>query len=480
MLLLLNTVLCAIAGFTPAPQDVAPTADAATEVAPEESSEVANEVSEEAPAEAPEEAPAQAISAPSSDEAPESAESEPEPEQESPGLAPKVAPDLAPEGPDEDDDEEVFSGSQRDDAEADSGPGEESGGEKKKKKKLEVKVRARVVAGIGARNEASPVDDEGAPVGLPIRDFLLELRQARARVDVKYKKVLRVRISADFADLLGSPDPGEVIRDGWGNIKILPEFQIKVGNFKRPYSRLELRGVSKLPFIGRGMFNSLAIEDLGWGDRATGMALWGKHEPEKRGLHELGWAVSLSNNVIAGAPAGVDVHARLTYDPLEWMSIGVNGAFKYVEDSLADGVACQSEWIRADGCRREVFAGGFDLEFKTDRLYASTELNLAQDWLFADTSPWMLSALGYVSYDFVLGKRERTRLQPMVLGEYIDHNLDFALSEAIRGVVGLNVLWTKYLRILPQVQVEWPLSPWTSFNRLTRRWRAGVWVSVQL
>ena len=461
MLLLLNTVLCAIAGFTPAPEDAAPTVD----VAPEASSETL----EEGPVESPEAGPAE-----SPDEASvESPEAGPVDPPEEPA---KVSADLAPEGPDEDDDEEVFSGTQRD-APEDPDEGDKK---KKKKKKLEVKVRARVVAGIGARNEASPVDDTGAPVGLPSRDFLLELRQARARIDVKYKKVLRVRISADFADLLGSPDPGEVIRDGWGNIKILPEFQIKVGNFKRPYSRLELRGVSKLPFVGRGMFNSLAIEDLGWGDRATGMALWGKHEPEKRGLHELGWVVSLSNNVIAGAPKGVDVHARLTYDPLEWMSVGVNGAFKYVEDSLADGVACQSEWIRADECRREVFAGGLDLEVKTDRLYATTELNLAQDWLFADSSPWMLSALGYVSYDFVLGKRERTRLQPMVLGEYIDHNLDFALSEALRGVVGLNVLWTKYLRILPQVQVEWPLSPWTSFNRLTRRWRAGVWVSVQL
>lgn len=349
---------------------------------------------------------------------------------------------------------------------------------KKKEKKVKVKVQARVVAGALLTHEEPARDSNGAPVGLPVRKGSLQLRQARVGIDARYRDILRVRVSIDVADLLDSPKPGKVIRNAWANVAIRPAFQIKVGNFKRPYSRLELRGFSSIPFIGRGLFNGFAIEDLGWGDRAVGVSLWGDIEPGKPGLDRFRWQVSATNNALSGAPHGVDAHARVVYDPMPWLSLGINGAFKNIQDPLADEPTCRSTWTRDASCRRNVLAAGGDLAVKIKGLYASVETNLAQDWLYAGSSPWALGVLGYADYEFEVGKR--TSLQPVLFGEFIDTNLTYGQSEAVRAGAAFNILWTKHLRVVPQVEFVNPLSPITAFNRFVTRQVYGVWISVQL
>jgi hypothetical protein len=111
-------------------------------------------------------------------------------------------------------------------------------------------------------------------------------------------------------------------------------------------------------------------------------------------------------------------------------------------------------------------------------LYASVEVNLAQDWLYADESPWMLGALGYASYELEVGPR--TRLQPVLFGEFVDSNMSYGESEAVRAGAGFNVLWTKHLRIMPQVEFVQPLDPVTPFNRFVARQVYGLWIAVQL
>jgi hypothetical protein len=75
---------------------------------------------------------------------------------------------------------------------------------------------------------------------------------------------------------------------------------------------------------------------------------------------------------------------------------------------------------------------------------------------------------------------ERTRLQPVVFGEYVDSNMRYAESEAVRAGGGFNILWTKHLRIMPQVECVQPLAPVTSFNRFVVRQVYGLWMAVQL
>ena len=348
----------------------------------------------------------------------------------------------------------------------------------KKKKDYDVDVDARLVAGARLVSEKPTVDADGMPIGSPERKGQLDLRQARVGVDARYKDILRARLTIDLADLLETPKPGKVIRNAWANVRVHSLFQIRAGHFKRPYSRLELRGFSSIPFIGRGLFNGLAIEDLGWGDRAVGVSLWGELEPARRGLDRFRWFVSVTNNALSGAPHGVDVHARLVYDPTHWLSFGANGAFKNIQDALANEELCRATWKRGPDCRRNVFAAGGDVAFDPGNFYASVEVNLAQDWLYADFSPWMLGALGYASYDIEVGKK--TRLQPVLFGEYVDSNMTYGESEAVRAGGAFNVLWTKHLRIIPQIEFVEPLPPVTSFNRFTSRKTFGLWIALQL
>lgn len=350
--------------------------------------------------------------------------------------------------------------------------------QKKKRKEYDVDVDARLVAGARLVSEEPAVDSEGAPVGQPERKGSLVLRQARVGVDARYLDILRVRITLDVSDLLEKPKPGKVLRNAYGNIRIRPYFQIRAGQFKRPYSRLELRGFSSIPFIGRGLFNRVATEDLGWGDRAAGVMLWGDLELARPGLDRLRWQVSATNNALSGAPHGFDLHARLTYDPMPWLSFGANSAFKSVQDPLADEPTCRSKWKRGPDCRRKVAAAGGDAAVHLDAIYASVEVDLAQDWRNAEESPWMLSALGYVSYELAI--TEQFRLQPVVFGEYMDSNLNYGESEAVRAGAAFNLLWSKHLRIMPQVEFIEPLKPVTSFNRFVSEYTFALWVALQL
>jgi hypothetical protein len=348
----------------------------------------------------------------------------------------------------------------------------------KKRKDLDVDMDARLVAGGRLIREQPAVDSDGASVGQAVRRGSLDLRQARVGVDARYRDILRVRITMELSDLLDKPKPGMVLRNAYANVRVREWFQIRAGNFKRPYSRIELRRFSSIPFIGRGLYNGIATEDLGWGDRAVGVSLWGDIEPGRSGFDRLRWQLSVSNNVLSGAPHGFDAHARLTYDPTPWLSIGGGGAYKSVQQPLADETACRATWERGPECRRNVFAAGTDVALDIEGVYASVEVNLAQDWLYADSSPWILGALAYASYDFEVGKQ--TRLQPVLFGEYVDSNMSFSESEAIRAGAAFNLLWTKHLRIIPQVEFVKPLEPVTSFNRFVVRQVYGLWMAVQL
>jgi hypothetical protein len=348
----------------------------------------------------------------------------------------------------------------------------------KGKKNYDVDVDARLVAGGRLVREEPVVDAQGTEVGQPVRRGALDLRQARVGVDARYRDVLRVRATLELSDLLDKPQPGMVLRNAWANVRVHPGFQIRAGQFKRPYSRLELRGFSSIPFIGRGLFNRIAVEDLGWGDRALGVMLWGDIAPALLGLDRLRWQLSVTNHAVSGAPHGFDAHARLTYDPTHWLSFGTNVVYKSVQDPLADEDTCRATWKRGPECRIGVFAAGSDVAFEIEGLYASVEVNLAQDWLYVDESPWMLGALGYASYDLKVG--ERTRLQPVIFGEFVDSNMSYAESEAVRAGTGFNILWTKRLRIMPQIEFVQPHEPVTSFNRFVARQVYGLWIALQL
>jgi hypothetical protein len=336
---------------------------------------------------------------------------------------------------------------------------------KKKKKELEIVWKGRIVAGyrLKIENPAADQPDDAST------KHSLQLRQARVAMKGEFRKTLRVKVSADFADFLSTPAAGDVLRDAWANVKVHKLFQVTVGEFKRPYSALELRGVSGLHLVSRGLFNSAGIEDLGWGDRAAGVMLWGKTKPKKPGLHRVSWAVSVTNDAVSGGQDGFDTHARLTYAPIKKLTFGATGALKAIEDG--DG-----EW-------RNAYGGDVDITFKHKGLIVGAEADYGQDWLYQESNgdqpnPGVLGVFGYASYDIELG--EDWVLQPAATFEYADTNMLYGESESIRAVGNFNVRWTEHLVLRPQVEWVHPLPTVTAFNQFTETQIYGLWLQVQI
>lgn len=296
---------------------------------------------------------------------------------------------------------------------------------------------ARLITGVELRRthpEAGQVDDDSR------QPFFLD--QARLGVSVAFDERLSAELSGDVADDLA-------LRDAWLNLKLHRAFQLRAGHFKRPLSRIENRSIGSLPFRDRGLFNRLLIEDAGWGDRALGFMVWG----EARGPR-LEWQAALMNPApTVDVPRvdhlrGFDALGRLAYRPVKAFEIAVNGGHKRTE-SFPDGPNLDLQAIGGDV---RVKAGGF---YAVVESIAAMNPSPPAPPSATGRTPWAAVVIGYASYDVRLD--DAWVLQPTLVGEWLDTDTDVSEDEAVRGVVGVNVLWGPHLRLLPQVEVVRPL-----------------------
>ncbi len=317
----------------------------------------------------------------------------------------------------------------------------------------ETKLRARIMTGWEYKSER-PAETQGRNSSSEQQLFLQQ-----ARIGLKARLIKRViaNISAEFSDALRpvetSTDYDEVpyLRNAYINVRIKKAFRIRAGRFKRPFSRLENTSTGSLPFRGRGLSNDLVIEDAQWGDRAIGLMFWGR--VRKLGLT---WKGSISNpdwdvdNDMESS--GIDTIGQVIYEPVKWVSVGVNYGHKLIKPR-------GNRTVNADA-----FGGDFRLRFGGFRF--SAEAFAAQLWE-EDNDPFAFGIIGYTSYDFELSRD--FVLQPTLFGEYADANSDYTQTEAIRTVIGMNLLCYEDLRVLPQVEIIRSVGEVSSYNP----WIAG-------
>ena len=282
------------------------------------------------------------------------------------------------------------------------------------------------------------------------------LSQARVQLQGQLTKRIEAELSAELADAydagaVSSASDGPLyIRDAFANLRLKRALQIKAGRFKRPFSALELRSTGDLQVRGRGLTNSLIIEDNAWGDRALGVQLWGKLKAIPAtwavGAFEPLWAPTSATR-----PKGVDALARATVEPTAGLTLGLNGGLKHLDIPPFDGY----ETFYAIGGDVRLETHGWSLLI--DALYAQLPLPAAD---LNEQSAFGVVAL--LSYDVALSSD--FALQPVVLGEYFDASTEHSLSESWRAVAGVNGIIHETLRIMPQVEVvDWQGDP-SSFS----------------
>jgi hypothetical protein len=302
--------------------------------------------------------------------------------------------------------------------------------------------------------------------GAEVTDYGMFLDQARLGLTVVYDR-LTAEVSADLADAIRPSssssgfDRPPYLRDAYLDMRFHKALHVQAGRFKRPFSRLELRSPGNLPFRGRGLTNNLIVEDGQWGDRALGLMLWGK-APGK-----FTWYAAASNPDWAPdadlEANGVDAIARLEWAKIDGLSIGVDFGHKF----------------RArPGDDTHVEGGGVDARLRYGPLFLLVDAIMAElpDMQAGATgsTPLAYGVVGYGSYDIAL--RVPWRLQPVLLLEYADADSEFARTEALRAIAGINLLWSDYLRIMPQVELIRPVGGTSSLHP----WPAGETYYVML
>lgn len=299
-----------------------------------------------------------------------------------------------------------------------------------------LRFQARVIAGW--EYEHKELTDAQQLLGQRDNEFDFFLNQARFTVGGNWGKPLSAELDLDFSS-------NHAIRDAWLNFRVARPFQVRVGQFKRPFSRIELIGAGHLPMRSRGLSNHQIVGDLGYGGRSLGAQLWGRIKSLA-----LEWAVCASNP--PPEFPGVDLHARVVVSPVKWLAVGLGGAHKIVENRATTA----PDFIAGN-------AASADIELSVAATRFVAEAMIAQDLGLVFPSPDPLSLRNYAASiaSFVTHEIELSdpwQLQPLLFGEWLDSNLEYSRSEAVRFVGGVNILWHKTaLRLMPQLEVVRPL-----------------------
>ncbi len=238
---------------------------------------------------------------------------------------------------------------------------------KKKRKKLELTGR------IFAR--AALVKLEGAPD----TTGQTSLKSARAGLDYRSSHGLRAQLELEVAI---KPR----IKDAYVQLRLAgePKLDVRAGNFKMPFSAIELESIWTLPMADRGLIDNVLTKRLQVSGRAVGamliLAPGGQLHPELRagifqGHNDAGDSLAAP----AGEGFGQDAVLRASIRPARGVQLGMSGS------------ARAGALIEAPPVIEHAYAGELDLVLDravgSGRLRAWVEAMIGTSWLVGGTLP---------------------------------------------------------------------------------------------
>jgi hypothetical protein len=280
-------------------------------------------------------------------------------------------------------------------------------------------------------------------------EYGLFVKQARLELSGELADRFSLELSADLSDGLTPKvsafdiNRPQYLRDAFLQARFSRAVRLRVGHFKRPFSRLATTSAADLPIRSRGLLDAELVEDGRWGDRALGAMLWGRLRRPKLdwylGVWNPTWLPTTHQN-------GYDLMGRVVYEPWKWLSIGANGGRKSVDLGTR-----QASGHAAGGDVRLRF---LDATVQFEGSYG--------ELVFEPDAPAAFGAHALVSYDFEL--TPLAVLQPVAFVEYADAHSVFLESEAVRFVGGLNVVHHDVFRVMPQVGITRPVGDASEYN----------------
>lgn len=296
---------------------------------------------------------------------------------------------------------------------------------------------------------ASDFDDE-----IPFSVF--ETRRVRFSLEAEIDDWITGKLEPDFA--LGKLS----LKDAWINLGFDPRFELRIGQFKKPFSLIELTSSTKIPTIERGVrIRGLAeafepVRRADGGQLLTdfdGDPVFGEEYEMLDALgyvgHNIGIAVHGSFGRI-GYELGVfngngpdarddnsekSAAARVTVRPLtdRPLTLGVNTSYRELRfDGTIDGV--EFEGAELDGA---VF--GVDAEwgeFRRSGLHVLAEVVGGNNLL---TDQTLLGAQAIAAWFFARDGERVEGLEPLLRVSYGDADLDRDLDRGVLVTPGFNL-----------------------------------------
>lgn len=324
--------------------------------------------------------------------------------------------------------------------------------EKKGKYRIPMEVQARLYGLYSWQNLDEALAEHG---------FSLE----RARLELTFlpAKWIEATIEAALDDVDERGTPDDLLRDAFARLKPRKWLELRVGQFKKPFSLMELRSKGKLPVITRGLSNDFLVRELGYGGRDVGAALGGRLKAPLR----LEWMVGVFNgagaNQLEDDPSGAkDAAGRLEIEPVDGLKLGLNGSIRNFDLSIPEN---------EDKPATAWMTGG-DLQFKWRGLRLQIEGLYGVNHLSAG-HPEAASLQALATWKFKLPRRKMS-LQPVVRVDALWPVFSERGDRAWLATAGVNWQIADHVRLMLQVEVI------RADDTLATLWPSGEQVFLQL
>jgi hypothetical protein len=294
-------------------------------------------------------------------------------------------------------------------------------------------------------------DDREADSGEP---WLHELAVESARITVDYKRgrFLRVQIEAEMSD--------DELRTKDAYVRLRPNehWTFQAGRFKRPLSAIALSSIWDLPVVERGLLSELEPDSsvpLPFGGRDDGASV--SYEP---GLPwEPAFTAALFMHTLTDVGVvdvsevfAMDAHLRATVKPVDSVTVGVSGAsIAHRETRALDPDNLSNAPLGSIDVEAELGPVALWVEGFIGESTAYTTIDRAEGTMWAAR---MIAAFRLKKP--LSGVRQ---LEPFVAGSLFDPRTSTSGDGARQLAGGLNVYFTKRVRLNLEVENTWISDP---------------------
>lgn len=336
--------------------------------------------------------------------------------------------------------------------EDDEGGGDADSGDQKGKGRIPMEVQARLYGLYSWQN----LDDAEAKHGFSLERARLEFTFTPA----KWVEAV-VEAALDDVDDQGTPD--DLLRDAFVDLKPRRWFAVRAGQFKKPFSLMELKSKGKLPVITRGLSNDFLVRDLGYGGRDVGVALGGRLK-SPLGLE---WMLGVFNGAGANrleddTSGAKDAAGRLEVEPLDGLKLGLNGSIRNFDLSVPGN----------EDKPATAWMGGGDLQLKWRGLRLQVEGLYGVNHLSA-SHPEAASVQALATWKIKLPRR-RMSLTPVVRVDTLWPVFSERKDRAFLATAGVNWQVVDHVRLMLQVELI------RADDTLASLWPEGERVFLQL